>query len=182
MAKATRAFASTFGTLCLLAVSLIIYASAKRPAPDAPVVLQPVAPPQLSLFGVEATFEIAPPTISLRDRVRVELMLTNPTSSDITLKYMSCFESHFQLFTEQGKLIAWKDGAPIPECGYTEVQIKAKGAVQKTEEFAFGDYYAVPAGRYVAGLIFDKRLMESVPPGSAPWTAWTGTKRVLRIK
>jgi len=94
--------------------------------------------PELMVCGVETTFDVKLQSLSPKDKVCIELTMTNKTQGSIRFKYSSCIEMHVQLFDSRDKLVPWKQGAPVLECPYTEVEIGAGKTVHRSEEFVFG--------------------------------------------
>jgi hypothetical protein len=94
----------------------------------------------------------------------------------VKFRYIAWIESHVRLLDSEGQAVPLKQGAPILECPYLEVEIQAGKTVERTAQFDFGTYYSVPAGTYTISFEYDLRLMKAPAPGKNPWVPW-GTSR-----
>jgi translation initiation factor IF-1 len=136
---------------------------------------------QPNLAGIQTTITIEPMTISQGDKIRVTLSMSNKTSDDVRFRYSACIEDHIDLLDSKGEVICRRDGAPITECPYLEVQINAGKTVERTEELDFGKYYLVPPGEYALRFKYDMRLIKA-EKDPRPWVPWTNSKLKLIVK
>ena len=133
------------------------------------------------ISGVVTRFKVMPSEISSTDVITVDLRMTNVTSNRVKFRYSGCIQNHIDLFSSHGKLVVWKQGAPLLECPYIEVTIEPRATVERTARFKFGDHYSVPPAEYEMRFKYDLRLIK---PDSLQkqWVPWTNTQFKLIIK
>ena len=135
-----------------------------------------------ALFGVVTEFSIQPTEIKHADKLQITLKMTNVTREPVKFRYSCCIESHVRLFDSKGEHVHWKQGAPIPECPYQEIEIKPGTTVERKEAFPFGRYYSVPAGTYAMAFEYDLRLMKAPEAGKDPWVSWSKSRLKVKVK
>jgi hypothetical protein len=135
-----------------------------------------------ALFGVVTVFAVTPAKIRHSDEVQITLKMTNMTPKPVQFRYSACIEQHVELFDSDGNKVYWKNGAPIPECPYLEVEIQPAATIERTASFAFGRYYAVADGIYEIGFKYDQRLMSAAEPKKDPWLSWGRARLKLEVK
>ncbi len=134
------------------------------------------------LYGVSMEFAVRPVEIAHSDRVRITLRLTNVTARPVKFRYSCCIEQHVKLYDAAGEYVHWKDGAPILECPYKQIEIQPGATVEQTEELDFGQYYSVAAGTYEMALEYDRRLMQAVAAGQGAFVQWGQGRVKVRVK
>ena len=135
----------------------------------------------VALFGVNTVISASPTYVTLNDRIKVNLVMTNKTATDVRFRYIACIECHIDLIDLNDTEVFRRDGAPILESPYEEVLIRAGETVEKTEAFRLGDYYSVPPGVYSLRFKYFNRLMED-SKSTEPWTLWSKKKQKITIK
>ncbi len=126
----------------------------------------------LEMYGLVTKFEVAPVRIKNRDNFTISMEMKNVSSGLVRFRYSTCIEEHLELRDAHGNVVAWKDGAPLPECPRFELDIKAGETLNRKAQFKFGKFYAVAPGTYSLHFKYDKRLMEK-PPLKDPWVPWS---------
>ncbi len=135
-----------------------------------------------ALFGVVTEFAVQPIKIKHADKLQITLKMTNVTREPVKFRYISCIESHVKLFNAEGKGVSLKQGAPILECPYLEVEIQAGATAERTAQFGFGTYYSVPDGTYTISFDYDLRLMKAPALGKDPWVSWGKSRHKIIVK
>lgn len=145
---------------------------AKRPVDKANIVLN----------GVVAEFAVSPVAFTHATKLQVAIKLTNGTEKPVKFRYSCCIEEHIELYDSNGKYVFWKQGAPIPECPYQEIEIKAGATVERKESFHFGTFYSVEPGDYTMAFKYDLRLIKGREAGKDPWVSWSKARLKVAVK
>jgi len=133
------------------------------------------------LYGVITEFTISPTEIKHADVITVTLKMTNKTAEPIKFRYSGCIEQHVDLFDSQGLVVFLKNGAPVLECPYFEVEIKPGETIEQPAPFHFGTYYSAKPGTYRIGFRYDRRFMERSFKGDYPWIPWGNVRLKLTV-